>query len=71
MGEIEIGIIGGSGLYRMEGLTVREERRLETPFGEPSDAYVLGELEGRSVPGAPRPGPPAAAVGAQLPGEPA
>jgi len=49
MGEIEIGVIGGSGLYRMEGLVVREERRLETPFGEPSDGYVLGELEGRSV----------------------
>ncbi|HLE85873.1 MAG TPA: S-methyl-5'-thioadenosine phosphorylase [Thermoanaerobaculia bacterium] len=49
MGEIEIGVIGGSGLYRMEGLTVAEERRLETPFGEPSDVYVLGELEGRSV----------------------
>lgn len=49
MGEIEIGVIGGSGLYEMEGLTVREERRLETPFGEPSDAYVLGELEGRPV----------------------
>ncbi|HEX6199040.1 MAG TPA: S-methyl-5'-thioadenosine phosphorylase, partial [Thermoanaerobaculia bacterium] len=49
MGEIEIGVIGGSGLYRMEGLTVREERRLETPFGEPSDVFVLGELEGRRV----------------------
>jgi 5'-methylthioadenosine phosphorylase len=49
MGEIEIGVIGGSGLYQMEGLVVREERRLETPFGEPSDGYVLGELEGRSV----------------------
>jgi len=49
MAEIEIGVIGGSGLYQMEGLTVREERRLETPFGEPSDAFVLGELEGRRV----------------------
>lgn len=49
MSEIEIGVIGGSGLYGMEGLTVREERRVETPFGEPSDAFVLGELEGRSV----------------------
>ena len=49
MGEIEIGVIGGSGLYGMEGLTVREERRLETPFGEPSDVFVLGELEGRRV----------------------
>jgi len=49
MGEIEIGVIGGSGLYGMTGLVVREERRVETPFGEPSDGYVLGELEGRSV----------------------
>jgi 5'-methylthioadenosine phosphorylase len=49
MGEIEVGVIGGSGLYQMEGLTVREERRLETPFGEPSDVFVLGELEGRRV----------------------
>ncbi|HUP42431.1 MAG TPA: S-methyl-5'-thioadenosine phosphorylase, partial [Thermoanaerobaculia bacterium] len=49
MGEIEIGVIGGSGLYRMAGLEVAEERRLETPFGEPSDVYVLGELAGRSV----------------------
>lgn len=49
MAEIEIGVIGGSGLYAMEGLAVAEERRLETPFGEPSDAFVLGELEGRSV----------------------
>jgi 5'-methylthioadenosine phosphorylase len=49
MGEIEIGVIGGSGLYDMEGLSVREERRIQTPFGDPSDAFVLGELEGRSV----------------------
>lgn len=49
MGEIEIGVIGGSGLYQMEGLSVQEERRLSTPFGEPSDAFVVGELEGRSV----------------------
>jgi 5'-methylthioadenosine phosphorylase len=49
MGEIEIGVIGGSGLYQMAGLAGAEERRLATPFGEPSDGYVLGELEGRSV----------------------
>ncbi len=48
-GEIQIGVIGGSGLYRMEGLAVAEERRIETPFGDPSDAYVLGELAGRKV----------------------
>jgi 5'-methylthioadenosine phosphorylase len=47
--DYEIGVIGGSGLYAMDGLEVHEERRLETPFGDPSDPYVLGELEGRRV----------------------
>ncbi|HUO83541.1 MAG TPA: S-methyl-5'-thioadenosine phosphorylase [Thermoanaerobaculia bacterium] len=41
-----IGIIGGSGLYAMEGLRIHHERRIETPFGEPSDAFVIGELDG-------------------------
>jgi 5'-methylthioadenosine phosphorylase len=45
----EIGIIGGSGLYSMAGLTKVKEVRLKTPFGKPSDAYVLGTLEGRRV----------------------
>ncbi len=53
---IEIGVIGGSGLYAMERLEVLEERRLETPFGEPSDAYILGQLEGRKVAFLPRHG---------------
>jgi 5'-methylthioadenosine phosphorylase len=44
-----IGIIGGSGLYQMEGLTVLDERNLETPFGDPSDAYVIGEIDGVRV----------------------
>jgi 5'-methylthioadenosine phosphorylase len=47
--QAEIGIIGGSGLYAMPGLTSVREERVETPFGEPSDAFVLGELEGRKV----------------------
>lgn len=47
--QAEIGIIGGSGLYSMPGLTAIHETRQPTPFGEPSDAYVLGELEGRRV----------------------
>jgi len=51
-----IGVIGGSGLYEMEGLKVLEEKRLETPFGAPSDAYILGELEGRKVVFLPRHG---------------
>src|SRR3954453_13181908 len=41
-----IGIIGGSGLYQMQGLTVIDERNVETPFGEPSDSYVIGEIDG-------------------------
>jgi 5'-methylthioadenosine phosphorylase len=44
-----IGIIGGSGLYEMEGLDRVEERRIETPFGAPSDAYIIGSLAGRRV----------------------
>jgi 5'-methylthioadenosine phosphorylase len=49
VGEIRIGVIGGSGLYAMDGLAVAEERRIETPWGEPSDAYLVGELDGRKV----------------------
>lgn len=49
MQKAEIGIIGGSGLYAMPGLTSVREERVETPFGDPSDAFVLGELEGRKV----------------------
>jgi len=45
----EIGIIGGSGLYAMPGLSKVREERVETPFGEPSEVFVLGELEGRKV----------------------
>jgi 5'-methylthioadenosine phosphorylase len=45
----EIGIIGGSGLYGMPGLTNVNEEWVSTPFGDPSDAFVLGELEGRKV----------------------
>ena len=49
MPQAEIGIIGGSGLYTMPGLTKVKEVRLTTPFGKPSDAYVCGTLEGRKV----------------------
>ncbi len=49
MADAEIGIIGGSGLYNMPGLSETREVRLETPFGAPSEAYVLGALEGRRV----------------------
>ena len=47
--DVEIGIIGGSGLYDMAELTDREERRVSTPFGDPSGDYVLGTLRGKRV----------------------
>ena len=46
---VRIGIIGGSGLYSMGGLTNTREVRVKTPFGSPSDAIVIGTLEGRCV----------------------
>jgi 5'-methylthioadenosine phosphorylase len=46
---ITIGIIGGSGLYDMAELTDREERTVETPFGDPSGPYVIGTLRGKRV----------------------
>ncbi|MEO6214143.1 MAG: S-methyl-5'-thioadenosine phosphorylase [Vicinamibacterales bacterium] len=47
--DIQIGIIGGSGLYDMAELTDREELRIDTPFGDPSAPYVLGTLRGKRV----------------------
>lgn len=47
--QVKIGIIGGSGLYSMAGLTGAREIRVKTPFGNPSDALVVGTLEGRRV----------------------
>lgn len=49
MAQADIGIIGGSGLYAMPGLTETRETSVATPFGAPSDAFILGRLEGRSV----------------------
>jgi 5'-methylthioadenosine phosphorylase len=49
MSDVQIGIIGGSGLYEMEGLKVLYERSVETPFGAPSDSYVIGEVDGVKV----------------------
>jgi len=51
-----IGVIGGSGLYEIEGLEEIEECALSTPFGEPSDAYVRGRLEGVAMVFLPRHG---------------
>jgi 5'-methylthioadenosine phosphorylase len=46
---VKIAIIGGSGLYHMAGLTDTREVRVNTPFGDPSDAIVVGTLEGHRV----------------------
>lgn len=46
---VEIGILGGSGLYELAGMDGAEEVRVETPFGAPSDAFLVGEIEGRRV----------------------
>ena len=51
-----VGIIGGSGLYEMEGLADVRQVKLRTPFGDPSDAYVTGRLDGRPVVFLPRHG---------------
>lgn len=54
MEQINIGIIGGSGLYQMPELQNVREQRVETPFGDPSDAFIIGELEGVTVAFLPR-----------------
>ena len=51
-----IGVIGGSGLYQMEGLTNVRNVRVETPFGDPSHDFITGELEGLKVVFLPRHG---------------
>ena len=56
MAEAKIGVIGGSGLYEIEGLSNIEEVRISTPFGEPSDAITIGSLEGMRVAFLPRHG---------------
>jgi len=56
MSEAKIGIIGGSGLYEMEGMTEVEEVKISTPFGEPSDAVLLGNLAGVRIAFLPRHG---------------
>ena len=49
MSKNPIGVIGGSGLYAMDGLKIIEEIKLETPFGAPSDLYILGELDQQKI----------------------
>lgn len=53
---IRIGVIGGSGLYEIEGLTNIKKVRISTPFGRPSDEYIVGTLYGRQVAFLPRHG---------------
>ena len=49
MDNVQIGIIGGSGLYDMADVSDRREVALETPFGDPSSEFVTGTLEGKEV----------------------
>ena len=56
MPEARIGVIGGSGLYQMQGMTEVEKVKVSTPFGNPSDTIILGNLEGVKVAFLPRHG---------------
>jgi 5'-methylthioadenosine phosphorylase len=56
MDNILLGVIGGSGLYKMKELTILEKRTVETPFGSPSDEVVIGELNGARLAFIPRHG---------------
>jgi 5'-methylthioadenosine phosphorylase len=54
--QVKMGIIGGSGLYQMAELTDIKEVKIDTPFGNPSDAFIIGALEGERVAFLPRHG---------------
>ena len=56
MSDTKIGVIGGSGLYAMDGVTDLEEFEIDTPFGKPSDAVIVGKLDGINVAFLPRHG---------------
>jgi 5'-methylthioadenosine phosphorylase len=56
MEQVQIGIIGGSGLYQMSEFTNTREVEIDTPFGKPSDAFIIGELNGVTVAFLPRHG---------------
>ncbi|MFH1878761.1 MAG: S-methyl-5'-thioadenosine phosphorylase [Candidatus Omnitrophota bacterium] len=51
-----IGIIGGSALYHIDGMEIRERKKISTPFGEPSDEFVIGRMSGKEVVFLPRHG---------------
>ncbi|UCH78058.1 MAG: S-methyl-5'-thioadenosine phosphorylase [Candidatus Coatesbacteria bacterium] len=56
MSEAATAVIGGSGLYEIEGFDVRERRKVETPFGDPSDEFVIGAFAGAQIVFLPRHG---------------
>jgi len=56
MAEAKFGVIGGTGLYQIEGLTDVQDIKVKTPFGDPSDAIAIGKLEGVEVAFLPRHG---------------
>ncbi|MCD6413185.1 MAG: S-methyl-5'-thioadenosine phosphorylase [Elusimicrobia bacterium] len=56
MEQVKIAVIGGSGLYEMDGLEKKEEVEISTPFGKPSDSVICGELEGVRIAFLPRHG---------------
>jgi 5'-methylthioadenosine phosphorylase len=56
MSKAKIGVIGGSGLYQIAGLSEVEEVSLSTPFGDPSDSFFIGTLAGERVAFLPRHG---------------
>jgi len=56
MPQAKIGVIGGTGLYDIEGLTALEEVNIDTPFGKPSDTIIVGKLEGVGIAFLPRHG---------------
>jgi len=56
MPQAKIGVIGGTGLYQIEGLTDIEEVNIDTPFGKPSDSIIIGRLGGVGVAFLPRHG---------------
>jgi len=53
-----LGVIGGSGVYEIDGVVIKEDKRISTPFGEPSDSYRIGEISGVEVAFLPRHGSP-------------
>ena len=46
---VDLGILGGTGLYKIDGIEVETEVAVETPFGSPSDAFVIGSLAGTRI----------------------